>query len=223
LAWLKLVYFCHAGDTEVGGFGICASHDYLYVEDFVTVGQRASAVSVRLLDEAVADHFEAMYDRGVPPSQCGRIWCHTHPGVSARPSNTDEATFARSFGACDWAVMMILARGGARYARLTFRAGPHCELAMAVRVDWPAWPSCLPTGSISLDARCALWMKEYDANVQPYSLVQDGVLGPFPGTCAAALPWWAEEPWLPEYPLDQSLAEETCPDLIRDSSKPAGG
>jgi hypothetical protein len=31
-AWLKLQYFCHAGDTEVGGFGIAAADDCLYLE-----------------------------------------------------------------------------------------------------------------------------------------------------------------------------------------------
>ena len=46
LAWLKLQYFCHAGDTEIGGFGVAADDDPLYVEDFVTVRQHVDRKSV---------------------------------------------------------------------------------------------------------------------------------------------------------------------------------
>ena len=140
LAWLKLVYFCHAGDTEIGGFGIAAPDDLLYVEDFVTVRQDVTPVSVHFLDDAVADHFDRYLDRGIGPVRAGRLWCHTHPGGSARPSGTDVETFARCFGASDWAVMMILARGGQGFARLALNVGPGAELEIPVRVDWAAWP-----------------------------------------------------------------------------------
>jgi hypothetical protein len=33
LVWLKLQWLCHAGDTEIGGFGISAESNPLYVED----------------------------------------------------------------------------------------------------------------------------------------------------------------------------------------------
>src|SRR5947209_14095353 len=42
--------------------------------------------------------------------QFARLFMHTHPGNSPQPSATDEETFARVFGRCDWAVMFILAR-----------------------------------------------------------------------------------------------------------------
>ena len=32
LAWLKLQFLCHAGPTEVGGFGLSHADDLLYVE-----------------------------------------------------------------------------------------------------------------------------------------------------------------------------------------------
>jgi len=57
LAWLKLQYFCHAGPTEIGGFGITAENDLLHVLEFVTVRQRVSAVTVRFDDQAIADFF----------------------------------------------------------------------------------------------------------------------------------------------------------------------
>jgi len=82
LAWLKLQWFCHAGPTEIGGFGISSPKDFLYVEDFVTLRQRVCPVSVRFDDSAVADFFDQSVDRGLSPARCGRLWCHTHPGSS---------------------------------------------------------------------------------------------------------------------------------------------
>src|SRR5437870_2317239 len=100
LAWLKLQYLCHAGDTEVGGF--C----------------------------------EASVDAGLTPDRFARVWLHTHPGSSVTPSGTDEDTFARVFGRCDWAVMFILGRTGRTSARLAFSGGPGAALALRCRVDW---------------------------------------------------------------------------------------
>ncbi len=121
LAWLKLQWFCHTGDTEVGGFGISAANNPLYIEEFVTVRQRTTAVTVRFEDAAVADYFDARVDRGLKPERFARIWLHTHPGHSAEPSGMDEETFANSFGVCDWSVMAILSRTGQTYARLALQ------------------------------------------------------------------------------------------------------
>ena len=95
LAWLKLQYLCHSGPTEIGGFALASEGDPLYVEDFVTVVQATTCVTVAFDDAAVADHFDAMADAGRPPAECGRLWVHTHPGASPLPSGTDEETFAR--------------------------------------------------------------------------------------------------------------------------------
>ena len=92
-AWAKLQWFCHRGETEIGGFGVTAADDPLLVEDFVTVKQMVSCVSVSFDDEAVADFFEAQVDAGRRPEQFARAWCHTHPGESPTPSGTDEETF----------------------------------------------------------------------------------------------------------------------------------
>ena len=166
LAWLKLQYFCHAGGTEVGGFGIAAEDDLLYVEDFVTVRQEATPLSVRFLDEAVADFFDGCVDAGLKPQRFSRLWCHTHPADSVTPSATDEETFARSFGGCDWAVMFILGRTGRTYARLTFRAGPGGDLLLPTRVDWSTWPCWLDGTPGTLDEHFARWRDEYVAHVQ---------------------------------------------------------
>ncbi len=165
LAWLKLQYFCHAGSTEVGGFGIASANHLLYVEDFVTVEQQATSVSVRFLDEAVADFFDRCVDAGLAPQRFGRLWCHTHPGASVTPSSIDEDTFARSFGSCDWSVVFILGRTDNTYARLSFAAGPGGHLLLPTTVDWAAWPASISTQPELLIERLLRWQQEYAAHV----------------------------------------------------------
>ena len=165
LAWLKLLYFCHAGDTEVGGFGVTDIDDLLYVEDFVTVGQHTSAVTVLFDDHAVADFMDRCVDTGLSPQNCLRLWCHTHPGSSAEPSGTDEETFERVFGGCDWAVMFILARTGNTYARLSMRAGPGAATHLAVGVDWSRWSEVVNDPKFSLTTLRADWQDEFATNI----------------------------------------------------------
>jgi hypothetical protein len=166
LAWLKLMLFLHGGDGEVGGFGVSAEDDLLYVADFVTVRQRCTAVTVEFEDEAVADHFDRCVDGGLAPNRFARIWCHTHPGDSAAPSLTDEGTFRRVFGGCDWALMFIAARGGATYARLQFFAGPGGSVLLAVAVDWAAWPTLAIEHAEQMTGQLCDWIAEYAQNVR---------------------------------------------------------
>lgn len=167
LAWLKLQFFCQAGYTQIGGFGVSAENDPLYVEDFVTVRQQVTPVTVRFDDAAVADWFDRCVDQGLSPGRCGRIWLHTHPGASVTPSGTDEETFARVFGRCDWAVMFILGRTGKTYARLMFTAGPGAQLVLPTAVDWSGWPAGLTDQRRQLAAEIAQWQQEYAAHIHP--------------------------------------------------------
>jgi hypothetical protein len=82
LAWLKLQMFLHAGDTEVGGFAVSRAGDLLYVEDFITLQQETTCVTVEFDDNAVADFFDQCVDQKLTPARFARIWCHTHPGDS---------------------------------------------------------------------------------------------------------------------------------------------
>jgi hypothetical protein len=157
LAWLKLQFLCHAGPTEVAAFGLSSKADPLYLDDVLVVKQRATSVSVAFDDGAVADLFDRMLDAGIPPARFGRVWLHTHPGVSVEPSGTDEATFARVFGACDWAVMAILGRTGRVSARLTFPAGPGGSQELAAAVDWFSWP----TAAERLERERPSWELDY--------------------------------------------------------------
>ena len=127
------------------------------MEDFLTVSQKVSCVSVAFDDAAVADLFEDQVDQGRRPEQFARIWLHTHPGDSPHPSSVDEATFRRVFGSCDWAIMFILAKGGQTYARLRFNTGPGGHLLIPVDVDYlQPFPAADPD----------LWEAEYQAHVQ---------------------------------------------------------
>lgn len=155
-AWAKLLFLRDCGSTEVGGFGIAREADPLFIEDVILVGQSCTAVTTRLHDSAVADLFDAQVDLGRKPEQFARVWIHTHPGDSAQPSLTDERTFRRVFQHCDWAVMAILAGGGASYARLRFNTGPTADVLMETRVEWSE-----PFASSDHQA----WLAEYKASV----------------------------------------------------------
>jgi proteasome lid subunit RPN8/RPN11 len=167
LAWLKFLLFLHAGDTEVGGFGISAEKQPLYIEDFQTVQQTCSAVTVAFDDTAVADYFDDCIDKGLTPARFARIWAHTHPGESPEPSSVDEETFQRVFGGCDWAIMLIVSRTHETYARLSFNAGPGGSILLPVQVDWAAWPQILLDleEGAGLSAISEKWLNEYAANI----------------------------------------------------------
>ena len=135
-AWAKLLYFRDQSENEVGGFGITAQNDLLFVQDFVTVKQKVTFASVRFEDEAVADYFDQQVDLGHKPQQFARTWLHTHPGDCPKPSMTDEDTFQRVFGSCDFAIMCIVAQGNQSYARISFNVGPGGQVMIPVEVDY---------------------------------------------------------------------------------------
>lgn len=162
LAFLKLLYFCQAASTEIGGFGISSEHDLLTLDDIVLIRQRASLVSVVFDDAAVADHFDMMAETGIAPNRCGRVWIHTHPADSASPSLTDEQTFASSFGHCDFSVMAILARGGQSYARLQFSAGPGGQMLLPMQMRWTDLPRFLQEHRNHLPGMIQSWQDQLE-------------------------------------------------------------
>lgn len=141
----------------MGGFGIADPDDLLFVKDFVTVQQEVTPISVKFDDEAVGQFFDAQVDLGQKPEQFARIWLHGHPGDSPEPSGTDEETFARVFGNCQWAAMVIVAQDNSTYARLSFNVGPGSQVLLPVGIDYShAFGSCDHDG----------WDAEYTANVR---------------------------------------------------------
>jgi proteasome lid subunit RPN8/RPN11 len=172
-AWLKLQYLCHAGPTEVAGFGLSHPEDPLYLEDVLIVRQRCTVATVAMDDAAVADLFDRMIDAGIPRARFARVWLHTHPGASVTPSSTDEATFDRVFGRCDWAVMAILGRTGRTSARLRFGAGPGGALALPTLVDWSRWPE----DAVDLVREVDGWQQEFETLVEEEILTPASALG----------------------------------------------
>jgi len=155
-AWAKLLFMRDMTDNEVGGFGITEANDLLFVTDFVLVKQKVTAVSVSFDDESVADLFEDQVEAGRKPEQFARVWLHTHPGNSCEPSMTDESTFARVFGSCDWSVMCIVSQDGNTFARLRFGVGPGGEVKIPVCIDY----------DYEFDAAdFQLWTQQYKVNV----------------------------------------------------------
>ena len=168
-AWAKLLFLRDVGETEVGGFGISAADDPLYVGDIQLVRQTCDVASVAFDDASVADFFDRQVDAGLTVSQVGRIWVHSHPGSCPQPSTTDEATFARVFGRTDWALMFIVARDGKTYARLQFNVGPGGSLMLPMEVDYRR-PF---KGSDH-----AAWNAEYQANVEVWEWTPGGFEDP---------------------------------------------
>jgi len=156
-AWAKLLYFRDRSDTEIGGFGVTDAKDPLLVQEFMTVEQRVTSVSVSFDDGAVADFFDSQVDAGKRPDQFARIWLHTHPGESPTPSMVDEETFERVFGRCEWAAMFVLGRTGKTYVRLRFNVGPGGEGEIPVEVDYRR-----PFGPSDHEA----WETEYRAHIR---------------------------------------------------------
>lgn len=135
-AWAKLLFMRDMTHNEVGGFAITQTDDLLFVTDFVLVKQKVTCATVSFEDESVADLFEDQVEAGRKPEQFARIWIHCHPGDSPQPSATDEATFQRVFGSCDWSVMFIVAQNGSTFARLRFNIGPGGQVKIPVCVDY---------------------------------------------------------------------------------------
>ena len=88
-ACAKLLYLRDLGDTEIGGFGITAADDLLYVENIELVRQTCDVASVAFDDDSVADFFDRQVDAGRRPEQVGRIWATPIPAparIPARPT-----------------------------------------------------------------------------------------------------------------------------------------
>jgi hypothetical protein len=167
LAWLKLLFFLHVGDTEVGFF--CISHspepdDLLYIDDILTLKQCATVASFEFDQLAVIDFFEQMAQQSRKPDEFWAIIGHTHPGSSAQPTTTDEQSIGGYFDRHPWSIMFIISREHQTYARLSFTAGPGAQVLLGVAVDWEAWPKLAVQGQ-DLSKRLASWKAEYEQNI----------------------------------------------------------
>jgi proteasome lid subunit RPN8/RPN11 len=136
-------FACHHLNREVSGFGIANDPDRpLYIDDFVVISQISNEMFTSISEDALANHYEDMAERGFEVKQFGRVWIHTHPEISANPSHIDEQTFMERFGDADWAVMAIMSKTGDSYARLKINNFViPTEQKLDWQVDWDAFNS----------------------------------------------------------------------------------
>jgi len=190
-AWAKLLWMRDRGDTEVAGYGVTATEDPLLVTDFVLIKQECTGASFDLDPEDGADYMDRMLDTGLPPWAYSNILIHTHPGNSPTPSGTDEKNFVAAFSHPNWAIMFIIAEGGAAYCRLKVNVGPGVIKEIKVAVDWT-----VPFGGTDTQA----WETEYKAKVVEQKFRMTGKegaassgAGSFPANGYEDPLWWCEE------------------------------
>lgn len=135
-AWAKLLYMRDRGGTEVAGYGVTGTEDPLLVTDFVLVKQECTIVTFDLDAADSAEYMEKMMDKGLMPWQYANILIHTHPGDSPSPSGVDEKNFISAFSHPNWAIMFIIAEGGACYCRLKVNVGPGSVVELKTIIEW---------------------------------------------------------------------------------------
>ena len=153
------------------------SEDSLTISDLVLVKQEVSSVHVDLDMEWWADKQADLYsEQGVEPWRAS-VWIHTHPSGMAEPSQTDEKTMGESFGAWDFAVMLILTKDGKFYARADllhkFPNGLSGQLSVPCKIgiDWASRPTdSVRAGTIEeWDKEFKQLVTESAGNVSPLS------------------------------------------------------
>lgn len=137
-AWAKLRYMCTSSDTEIGGFGVSSSKDPLLVTEFHLIKQECTGATVELDDEALAEYVEDQVALGRHPSECLRIWIHTHPSKSTTPSNTDWEMFKEKFTECDWSLMAIMGSDGDTSEGHLWITYPDCGFITlpSIEIEW---------------------------------------------------------------------------------------
>lgn len=138
-AWEKINFIkTLAGEREFSAFGVSKKHDWLLVRDIVCVKEVRTSASAIMNDQAVANYFDDMLDKGHTVEEFSRIWIHSHPWKGhVSPSSLDYETFARVFGKCEWAIMLILGRRDEDYyCNLRFNVGPGANVPLRLKVDW---------------------------------------------------------------------------------------
>ena len=163
LAWAKIQWMMtRAGKLEMSGFGVSAPDEPFSIVDFQTIKQECTGTETDMDDLDLSQYLERMAKAGVPPNRCVRVWIHSHPFATTKPSpsGTDVTTLEEKTGADSaWAIMVIVGQGPT-FARLHIRPElldhEAIELDMECEVDW----ALLATDKILKD-----WRKEFKLNI----------------------------------------------------------
>ena len=140
-AYLKWKFMCHAMNVEVSAFGLSkgseTQSDLMYIQDLIILKQSCTSVYTEMDEMAVANYCADLSENGYEIQQGMRVWFHTHPEMSANPSQQDEETFRHLTSNSDWYVMAIMSKLDMKYARYHVGAGT-CKLSqeIPIEVDW---------------------------------------------------------------------------------------
>lgn len=136
-AWAKLRHLRDCGDTEIGCFGLAEyQDDPLLITDLIVPDQECTEVTVELDGASLGEEFAAWAAAGHTNEHYARVWIHTHPEMSAKPSSVDEKTFAKLFGSAEWGIMAILSKTEDTYARVGYGRGPGASAELKIEVDF---------------------------------------------------------------------------------------
>lgn len=133
-AYQKIVWFLDNIKEEISGFGITSIDDPWLIEDFALVTQQSCTSSTEMED--LGKYALDMSKKGYPPNRCMRVWIHTHPGDSCKPSMQDENMFQEIMDNYEWFAMIIFGRSKDTYARVGYRNGPRIAVEVKTEVDW---------------------------------------------------------------------------------------
>ena len=139
-AYSKLMAMLRKDKNEIGGFGVTEiAEKPTLITDIVVPKQIVGPGSVSFDDDSIADITEEFVYREkdpLQPWQFLRIWIHTHPGISASPSNLDEQTFDEVFGIQDYSIMFIISQDYKMYARVQQTMPIPMISEMEVLIAW---------------------------------------------------------------------------------------
>jgi hypothetical protein len=171
LAWLKLQFFATTWDCAVGGFGLSTGEDPFHVERFTTVPQHATRDAVHFVDAGAGAGAVARARRRPrrrrprPRFRPSRVLILTHAGTDPAPTEADEALFAATFGHLDWSALLVVARDGDTFARLSLTSGPIRTVPLTIEIDWRTWSRFVEDQPCQFPRLAEAWKDEYARNI----------------------------------------------------------
>lgn len=117
--WQKLRFLQGLKPVEISGYGETVDGQPLHLVDFHLVEQESTVATTDMTAAGIRDYFNEMAQMNKAPHNFGRIWIHTHPMPSPRPSGQDRKTFEELFRTSSWGIMAIVGSTGETYAEMS--------------------------------------------------------------------------------------------------------
>lgn len=170
----KIMYIVNkAAPNEVSGFCISRKEDPFRVVDFKMVPQRNGGAESAMDDKGLSDYAEEMVVAGYEPVEYQRIWLHSHPFSTTKPSpsGTDWDTLKNIMGG-HWGIMVIVPKSGPNWT-------------IKIRCNIEIVPGMIYTYTEDMELveerrkiESAGWDEEYDKNIiKPSPLVKRNYIG----------------------------------------------